>query len=117
MKTDFFTILQQTSELLSWYKEIGIQNLDLSEESLNSISRWCNKNSTQYTNIKSNSSPISCQHPVKNLTQHNTHSNQNSTHLTEHHTNLKKVGSTAAKAHNVVDGLSSFFNPIASSIL
>ncbi|MBF0229257.1 MAG: hypothetical protein HQK63_06645 [Desulfamplus sp.] len=99
MKTDFFQIVQQTSELLSWYKDIGIQYLDLSEESINTINRWCNKNSTQYANIKSKSSPISYQQIGRNLTEHSTQSNQNHPHLTEQRTHLTEQNIHLTEQH------------------
>ncbi|MBF0378696.1 MAG: hypothetical protein HQK72_14630 [Desulfamplus sp.] len=124
MKTDFFQIIQQTSELLSWYKEIGIQYLDLSEESFNTINRWCNKNSTQYANIKSKNYPISYQQIGRNLTQHNTQSNQNHPHLTEQRTHLteqnihltkqnivlKNGGNPLIKDQNIVGSEAKFIN-------
>ena len=43
MRAEFFQIIQEASSIFSWNREIGIQYLDISEESVRTISRWSDK--------------------------------------------------------------------------
>ncbi|MBF0259823.1 MAG: hypothetical protein HQK62_13495 [Desulfamplus sp.] len=43
MKTQFLQILQETEALLSWYKEMGVTGLDVSDESVKTVKKWSQK--------------------------------------------------------------------------